>query len=418
MTPPAGPAKSDTAGGALGRTLMIVLTLACAITSSNIYINQPVLTDMASSFGVSEGAMGAVPTATQYGYALGILLLVPLGDTRDRRKLILSLGAATTVALAAAALSPDLAVLTVVSFLLGALTPIPQIVVPLAVALTGGQAKGRVVGVLQGGLLVGLLASRAYAGALADLVGWRWVYGCSVVLMAMLLVLLFFALPKGITGSAAMPYSDLLKSLPKLFRGSPLVRRVCTSGALVGVSFGAFWTTLAFVLQDSYGYGPGIAGLFGLVAAASALGSPRAGRLADRKGGRYTQTVLLFVSLAGWAALAGGKEWLVLIVLGVILLDVGVWGNQVVNQAMLFKLDAGQHSRLNTLYFTTRFLGIATGSLIGSQIWNAGGWYAVTALGVGALLLAAPILCTTRDAQPVADAAVGTTTEEAASRTS
>ncbi|CAM5280755.1 MFS transporter [Streptomyces abikoensis] len=183
VTPPAGPPKSGAADGTLGRTLTIVLTLACAVTLSNIYIDQPVLTDMASSFGVSEGAMGSVPTATQFGYALGILLLVPLGDTRDRRKLILSLGTATTVALAAAALSPDLAVLTAVSFLLGALTPIPQIVVPLAVALTGGQAKGRVVGVLQGGLLVGLPASRAYAGALADLVGWRWVYGCSVALM-------------------------------------------------------------------------------------------------------------------------------------------------------------------------------------------------------------------------------------------
>ncbi|WP_078969942.1 MFS transporter [Streptomyces natalensis] len=403
MTAAAGLAKGTSAGNGLGRALTVTLTLACAISSSNIYINQPVLTDMAHSFGVSEGAMGSVPTATQFGYALGILLLVPLGDTRDRRKLILTLGTATTVALAAAAVAPDLAVLTVVSFLLGALTPIPQIVIPLAVALSGERAKGRTVGVLQGGLLVGLLASRAYAGALADLVGWRWVYGCSVALMVMLVALLFFALPKGITGASAMPYRELLGSLPKLLADHALVRRVCLSGALVGISFGAFWTTLAFVLQDSYGYGPGIAGLFGLVAAASALGSPRAGRLADRKGGRYTQTMLLIVSLAGWAALAGGKNWLALLVLGVVLLDVGVWGNQVVNQAMLFKLDPAQHSRLNTLYFTTRFIGIATGSLVGSQIWNVGGWYGVGILGVGVLLLAAPILCTTRDAVPASE---------------
>ncbi|MDF3291653.1 MFS transporter [Streptomyces silvisoli] len=401
-------------GSGLGRALTVTLALACAITSSNIYINQPVLTEMARSLGVSDGAMGAVPTATQFGYALGILLLVPLGDTRDRRKLILGLSAAATVALAATALAPNLAVLTVCSLLLGVLTPVPQIVIPLAVALAPGEGRGRIVGILQGGLLVGLLASRAYAGALADLVGWRWVYGCSVGLMIALEVILFLTLPRGVTGGAPLGYRELLRSLPHTFAQSTLVRRVCVSGALVGVSFGAFWTTLAFVLQDSYGYGPGIAGLFGLVAAASALASPRAGRMADRVGGRRTQTILLAVSLLGWVALLGGKNWLALLVLGVILLDVGVWGNQVVNQAMLFTLADEKHSRLNTLYFTFRFLGIASGSLLGSQLWDAGGWYAVGTAGVAALLLAAPILFTTRDNRPVPEASRGAARKTAA----
>ncbi|WP_269857191.1 MFS transporter [Streptomyces sp. RPT161] len=401
-------------GSGLGRALTVTLALACAITSSNIYINQPVLTEMARSLGVSDGAMGAVPTATQFGYALGILLLVPLGDTRDRRKLILGLSAAATVALAATALAPNLAVLTVCSLLLGVLTPVPQIVIPLAVALAPGEGRGRIVGILQGGLLVGLLASRAYAGALADLVGWRWVYGCSVGLMIALEVILFLTLPRGVAGGAPLGYRELLRSLPHTFAQSTLVRRVCVSGALVGVSFGAFWTTLAFVLQDSYGYGPGIAGLFGLVAAASALASPRAGRMADRVGGRRTQTILLAVSLLGWVALLGGKNWLALLVLGVILLDVGVWGNQVVNQAMLFTLADEKHSRLNTLYFTFRFLGIASGSLLGSQLWDAGGWYAVGTAGVAALLLAAPILFTTRDNRPVPEASRGAARKTAA----
>jgi predicted MFS family arabinose efflux permease len=381
----------------LRRGLTAVLALACAITSSNIYLNQPILPEMARSFGVSEGAMGAVPTATQFGYALGIALLVPLGDSRDRRKLILRLSVAATIALAAMALAPNLSVLTVCGFLLGVLTPIPQIVIPFAVALSAVQGRGQVVGILQGGLLIGLLASRAYAGALADLVGWRWVYGCAVVLMIALLAALFPALPKGASGAAPLAYGTLLRSLARMVAQSPLVRRVCVSGAFVGVSFGAFWTTLAFVLKDSYGYGPGIAGLFGLVAAASALGSPRAGRMADRRGGRFTQTILLVVSLGGWAALLGGKTSLILLVLGVVLLDVGVWGNQVVNQTMLFRLEDAKHSRLNTLYFTSRFLGIATGSLLGSQAWNAAGWTGVTIVGVAALLLAAPLLLTTKD---------------------
>ncbi|MCM6778478.1 MFS transporter [Nocardia sp. CDC159] len=377
------------------RVVMVVLTVACAVTSSNIYINQPLLTDMAKSFGVSEGVMGVVPTATQFGYALGILLLVPLGDSLDRRTLIIALSVATTLALTAAAATPSLLAFAVISFGIGVLTPIPQIVIPLGVALSTGRSTGSVIGVLQGGLLVGLLASRAYAGALAEVAGWRAVYWCSVALMTVLIVLLLVAVPRRLGGTAAMPYHRLLASLAAVLRSDRLVGRICTSGALIGISFGAFWTTLTFLLQNSYGYGPAVAGLFGLVAAASALASPRAGRLADRKGGRYAQIALLAVSITSWIFLACGAISLIPLVLGVILLDVGVWGNQVVNQAMLFTLAPEYHSRLNTLYFTTRFLGIAFGSLAASQLWDAGGWYALCVLGVAALLLAAPVLATT-----------------------
>ncbi|MGF1430037.1 MFS transporter [Kitasatospora sp. LaBMicrA B282] len=179
-----------------------------------------------------------------------------------------------------------------------------------------------------------------------------------------------------------------------MFAATPLVRRVTLSGALVGVSFGAFWTALTFLLEAHYHYGSVQAGLFGLVAAASALASPSAGRLADRLGPRGTLAAMIAVVLAGWALLLPGGSGLGWLVAGVVVLDVGTWSNQVACQRALFTLAPALHSRLNTCYFALRFLGIATGSLLGSLAWSHGGWPAVAAVGAGAaagaLLLLVP----------------------------
>ncbi|GAA0647993.1 MFS transporter [Kutzneria viridogrisea] len=371
--------------------LTAVLAVTCAVTSSNIYLVQPVLEQVAADLHVSEGAAGTVPTATQLGYAAGILLLVPLGDIRNRRPLILAMMAATTLALVAAALAPSIGWLAGAGFAIGLLTPIPQLVLPLGVALAGGQRQGRVVGVLQGGLLVGLLASRAYSGALGELLGWRQVYWCSVAMMVVVGLVLLRALPSAPAKATGLSYAALLRTLPKLLLGNKVVLGVCVSGVLVGVAFGAFWNTLSFVLLREFGFGPAIVGLFGLVAAASAATSPMAGRFTDRFGGRRGQLLLIGTAILGWGVLAIGPSWVGWFLLGTVLLDIGVWGNQVVNQAVLFGLHSGDHSRLNTLYFFTRFLGIAAGSAVGAQLWSDWGWGAVSLLGVLAAVAALPI---------------------------
>lgn len=367
---------------AQGRTPTFLLAATSAVTAANIYLSQPLLDSVAASLGVTADAVGAVPTATQLGYAAGILLIVPAGDSRDRRRLILGLGAASTLALAGCALAPSVWWLTVAGFALGLLSPVPQLVTPLAVALSGtsgGAGRGRVVGTVQGGLLIGVLASRAYSGALADLAGWRAVYLCSAVLTLALTAVLRRALPTA-PAAAATSYRAALASLPRLLR-HPLVWRVVVSGALVGVAFGAFWTTLTFLLARQYHIGPTGAGLFGLVAAVSALASPYAGRAAERLGRRGALALLTALVVVGWLVLLPGGTALGPLVLGVIVLDVGVWGGQAVCQTVLFALDPAAHSRLNTLYFTLRFLGIALGSLAGTLAWTAGGWPAVVATG-------------------------------------
>ncbi|REH18162.1 putative MFS family arabinose efflux permease [Kutzneria buriramensis] len=366
-----------------------MLAATCAVTSSNIYLIQPVLGQVAADLRIGEGAAGIMPTATQLGYAGGILLLVPLGDIRNRRPLILAMMAATTLALAAAALAPSMGWLAAAGFAIGLLTPIPQIVLPLGVALAGGERSGHVVGILQGGLLVGLLASRAYAGAVGQIIGWRAVYWCSVAMMVIVGVMLLRMLPSA-PPRARIGYPALLRTLPKLLLGNKTVLGVCAASVVVGVAFGAFWNTLSFVLLHEFGLGPAVVGLFGLVAAASALTSPMAGRFTDRFGPRLGQLTLLILVLLGWTALAVGPHWIGWFVIGTVLLDIGVWGNQVVNQAVLFGLDAAHHNRLNTLYFFTRFLGIAAGSAFGAQLWEDGGWTAVSALGLLAAAVALP----------------------------
>ncbi len=373
----------------LTRRLTAVLAVTCAVTASNLYLIQPVLGQVAADLRIGEGVAGIVPTTTQLGCAAGILLLVPLGDIRDRRPLILAMMAATTLALVGAAVAPSVGWLAAAGFLIGLFTAIPQIVLPLGVALNGGERSGHVVGILQGGLLVGLLASRAYAGAIGEALGWRAVYWCSVGVMVVVGLLLLWALPSA-PARSAIGYPDLLRTLPKLLLSNRFVLRVCAAGVFVGAAFGTFWNTLPFLLLHDFGLGPAVAGLFGLVAAASALTSPLAGRLTDRLGPRVGQLALVSVLVLGWAALAIGPLWIGWLVIGTVLLDVGVWGNQVVNQSVLFGLDPDHHNRLNTLYFFTRYLGIAVGLALGSQLWVYGGWPAVATLGLSLAVIALP----------------------------
>ncbi|WP_027759217.1 MFS transporter [Streptomyces sp. AA1529] len=369
------------------RRRMLLLAVTSAVTAANVYLSQPLLEGIARSLGGGAALLGAVPTATQLGYAAGILLLVPAGDSHDRRRLILTLGTLSSLALAACALAPTAEFLLAAGFALGLCSPVPQLVTPLAVALAEGRrgAVGQVVGGVQAGLLVGVLASRAYSGVLAEAVGWRGVHLCSCGLTLALVALLRSALPPAppVPSAASSPvpgYRAALASLPRL-AAHPMVFRIVLSGALVGVAFGAFWTSLTFLLGGHYHYGPARIGLFGLVAAASAAASPWAGRAAERMGRRGATAALLALVLAGWLVLLPGGVSPWWLVPGVVLLDIGVWGSQAASQTVLFTLDRGLHSRLNTVWFTARFVGIALGSLAGSLAWAAGAWPAVVAVG-------------------------------------
>lgn len=364
----------------------MLLAITCGVTSSNIYLTQPLLPQIGADLGATAETTGLVLSATQLGYALGILLLVPLGDIRDRRPLILTLMALTGVALVVSALAPTITALTVAGFLVGMFTPIPQVVIPLAVLLSGDAARGRTVGILQAGLLFGIVCSRAYAGAMAEWVGWRSAYWCSLAAMVVVMVLLLRALPSTAQSTEPLTYPQLMRSMGVLIR-RPAVAGICVSGGLVGIAFGAFWNTITFELHSEFDFGSAALGAFGLIAAVSALASPVAGRIADQYGVRPTQTASIGMLVLGWLIIAGPPAWPV-VVLGAVLIDVGLWSNQVVNQAALFGAAARDHSRLNTLYFFARFAGISAGSALGAALWTQAGWHAVVLLGIGASAVA------------------------------
>jgi predicted MFS family arabinose efflux permease len=262
------------------------LGLACAVGVSTIYYNQPLLLEMARSYGTTIEHTGFVAVATQVGYAFGLLLFVPLGDLLERRALMMRMFAAVAVSLLLVALAPNFALLVAGSALIGLLASVTHIVLPIAPDLVDDASRGRAIGIVMTGLLLGILLARTFAGWVANIHGWRYVFVTAAVINAAFVPLLWKMMPK-LPPKQNLRYSTAMRSLWTLFRTQPLLRESSVLGALVFASFSCFWTTLAALLETHYGLGAGVAGTFGIVGAAGAMVAPIAGRLADRKGSRW-----------------------------------------------------------------------------------------------------------------------------------
>ncbi|AHG88528.1 major facilitator superfamily MFS_1 [Gemmatirosa kalamazoonensis] len=371
-----------------------LLALAAGLSVANLYYNQPLLPDIARTFGVSAARVSAVATSTQVGYAVGLLLFVPLGDLVERRRLVLALLAAVTVALVAASAAPTLPLLAASGALIGATTVVPQILVPLAAGLAPPAARGRVVGRVVSGILVGILAARVVSGAVGRLVGWRAMFLVAAALMLALALALARWLPRtppaaARDADAPTSYGALLRSLVTLAREQPVLRDAASLGALFFAAFSAFWTTLAFRLDTPpLHYGSAVAGAFGLLGITGALAAPIAGRFADRGTPRRAVGAAIAVNAVAWVLflLAGDTLWG--IAAGVVLLDAGTQAAQVSNQSRIYALPAPLHSRLNTVFMVTYFVGGALGSVAGAVAWAGWGWAGVCGVGFGTLVVA------------------------------
>ena len=376
----------------ISRALVLILAVASAFAVANLYYNQPLLAEIARSLHVTQAQAGIVPTMTQIGYATGLLFLVPLGDIVERRRLIVLMLGGVTVALVAAANARGLIPLTIFSYAIGVTTVVPQMLIPFGVHLSAPSQRGKTVGNIMSGLLLGILLSRTAAGFVGAHLGWRAVYAIASGLMVVLAVILRLLLPTS-PPTQRLGYGPLLKSVFRLMVDQPLLREAALSGALIFGAFSAFWATLAFLLSSpAYNYGAQAAGLFGLVGAVGALAASAAGRLSDRYsprvlvGGAALVTTLSYVVFYAF----GGRSILALVI-GVILLDLGVQGAQVTNQTRVYNLIAGASSRLNTAYMTTYFIGGALGSALAARGWSAAGWSGVCLAGgamAGAALVA------------------------------
>ncbi|WP_375756052.1 MFS transporter [Corallococcus exercitus] len=384
MQTPSDPSPS----ASLRPSLVWLMAVAVAVTVANLYYNQPLLGDIGRSLGADGSALGLVPTLTQVGYAVGMLFLVPLGDSLERRKVILVLCGCVGVALVAAGFAPSLHVMVAASFAIGVTTVVPQLLIPFAAQLAAPSERGRVVGTVMSGLLIGILLSRTAAGFVGTHLGWRTMFFVAAGLMVVMGVVLRFTLPAA-PPVAAMPYPQLMRSLIHLARTEPVLRLHALLGGLTFGAFSAFWATLALYLRSMPGhYDAQVAGLFGVVGVAGAAIAPMVGRFADRGAGRRINALAIAVLLASFVVLwlLGHSLWG--IALGVVLLDLGAQANQIANQARVYSLRPDARSRLNTLYMVTYFVGGAAGAWAGMAAWTRAGWPGVCAVGAGMSLTA------------------------------
>ena len=385
MQPPAPP-ESPHATLRPGRVWF--MAAASGATVANLYYNQPLLGHIGRELGASGGALGLVPTLTQVGYAVGMLFIVPLGDSLERRRVIVTMSMLVTLALVGVALAPTLPLLVLASFAVGATTVIPQLLIPFAAHLAPAAQRGRVVGTVMSGLLIGILLSRTAAGFVGTHLGWRAMFWMAAGLMLALGMVMRFILPAQ-PPMAELPYPALLRSLGHLARTEPVLRLHALLGALTFAAFSVFWSTLALYLQSlPEQYGPQVAGLFGVVGVAGALVAPLVGRYADVRGDRRINALAIGVLLLSFGVMWPLGRWLWGIALGVVLLDMGTQANQISNQTRVYALRPEARSRLNTLYMVTYFAGGAGGSWLGTTAWTQAGWTGVCAAGATLCMVA------------------------------
>ncbi|MBB4135855.1 MFS transporter [Gordonia humi] len=360
--------------------LVAVMALISGLVVANSYYAQPIVGLIADDLGASTTSVGLVVTASQVGYAVGLALLVPLGDLVDRRRLLWWLIGATAVCLVVMAAAPTWQVLASAALLVGVGSVVGQIVVPLAASLAQADRRGRVIGNVMTGLLLGILLSRVVAGLIAEVAGWRAVFVTAVglVLVAALLVR---TLPR--TAPATdVSYRELLASVVRLVREEPILRWRMAYGTLTYASFGVMWTSIGFLLAGpGYEWSDARIGLFTLVGVAGALAARGAGRLADRGHARGQTGVLLAVTALSAIPLAMGEHGVIALAIGVAALDLGIQGTHITNQSVFYPLRPDARSRLNTAYMTSYFAAGSVGSIASVFVYAEWGWTGVCVLG-------------------------------------
>ncbi|ENR0231819.1 MFS transporter [Enterobacter bugandensis] len=370
----------------LSPALILLMSVATGLAVASNYYAQPLLDTIARAFDLSASSAGFIVTAAQLGYAAGLLFLVPLGDMFERRMLIVSMTLLAAGGMLITASSQSLTMMIVGTALTGLFSVVAQILVPLAATLASPEKRGKVVGTIMSGLLLGILLARTVAGLLASLGGWRTVYWVASVLMVVMALALWCGLPK-VKQENHLNYPQLLASVFSLFTQDKLLRTRALLGCLTFANFSILWTSMAFLLAaPPFNYSEGVIGLFGLVGAAGALGARPAGGLADKGKSHMTTTAGLILLLLSWAAIWYGHVSVLALIVGILVLDLTVQGVHITNQTVIYRVKPEARNRLTAGYMTSYFIGGAAGSLISASAWQHAGWSGVC--GIGALVAA------------------------------
>lgn len=372
----------------VSRRVVWLLAVSSGCIVANLYYAQPLLADMAREFALSVTQIGAVAMLGQAGSATGMLLFVPLGDKHERRGLIALLLAAGAVTLAAMALAPSLLWLCVASFLLGTTTACVHVIVPLAAHLAPASERGRIVGTVISGLLIGVLLARTFSGVFGDHYGWRAVYWVAAAIMLALAIVVRLMLPES-RPDHAPAWLDLMKSIVTLAREHAVVREAALIAFLMFSSFAALWTTLVFLLRmPPYNFGTTAAGMFGLLGAASATAAPLVGRFSDRVSPGRVVLIAIATTLGGYLVLAFTGRTLPGLIAAIVLIDAGVQSCHVANQSRIYAVAPHARGRLNTVYMVAFMSGGAVGAYMGPLGLKLGGWSGFCVFPIGALVIA------------------------------
>jgi len=373
----------------LDKGVVLLFAIACGLAVGNVYYAQPLLDAMAEAFEISPGSIGIVMTLTQVGYGFGLLLLVPLGDLLNRRRLIVMQTLLSAAALLMIALASNSAWLLIGVTLTGLLAVVTQVLVAYAATLAVPAQRGKVVGVITSGIVVGILLARTVAGGMADLAGWRSIYLLSAGLTLVMAALLFRVLPKDEDARPTTRYVALIASVFSLFREEPVLRQRAILALLTFASAMVLWTPMVLPLAaPPLSLSHSEIGLFGLAGAAGALAAARAGHLADRGLGQWVSGLSLLLMLGSWLPIALTQSSLWALLLGVITLDLGLQAVHVTSQSMIYSVRPEAQSRLTAGYMLFYSIGSALGSIASTAMYAWAGWPGVCGLGAAINMVA------------------------------
>lgn len=364
------------------------MSLSAGLIVANLYYNQPLLNLIADTFDVTEAAVSNVALSTQLGYAFGLLLINPLGDMLSNHKILNYDFVILILALMGAGLSKTLTALIISSFFIGFSSAVPQLFVPMAAQFSDENSRGRAIGIVMSGLLIGILGSRIISGFIGEQFGWRVMYYAATFIMVGLLLVLNWKLPQ-LHPNYNGTYGKLMGSLWHYFKTEPLLRLAALRGALGFAGLSAFWTTLVFLMEDSFGYGSTVAGAFGAFGVAGALGAAVVGKLSDTVSKHKILIFSAILLMVSWVIFFISAHSVFGLIIGVILIDLGLQSLHITNQNIIFSKNPQARNRVNTIYMVGFFIGGSVGTTLGAIAWQYFGWLGVSSLG---MLLAITIL--------------------------
>jgi predicted MFS family arabinose efflux permease len=373
--------STEKEGSLLTPFTLWTLTITTGLVIANIYYNQPLLDDISHTFGVTSAKAGQVAMFTQVGYALGLFFIVPMADMLKRKRMMIIDFGFIIISLLCAALAPGINALLIASLFIGVSSIIPQLLIPMAAHLAKPSERGRKISFVQIGLLIGILLSRTLSGFIAEHWGWRSVFFVAAGLMVPMWVLVYRLLPE-VEPTYKGSYKSLMLSIAGLIKENRHLRLAALRGASCFACFSAFWSTIAFLLKDSFNLGSDIAGLFGLAGAFGALAVSNIGRLTDKRSPYKIATFTISALLLSFVIYYFSGYSMIGLIMGVILMDMGLQGTHLCNQTIIFANNPAARNRINTVYMVSYFGGGAVGTFLGTQLWYRYQWTGVCLLGI------------------------------------